>query len=61
MLLDIGGVVINLNNLVSFKIDTKGRLFYLQILMMDGTLYNIEYSNKEHLLNDIKAIQNATK
>ena len=61
MLLDIGGIVINLDNLVSFKIDVKGKVYYRQIFMLDGTGYNIAYENVEHLLRDIKTIQNATK
>lgn len=61
MLLDIGGIVINLDNLVSFKIDTKKKAYYLQIFMLDGTGYNIAYDNVEHLLRDVKAIQKATQ
>ena len=61
MLLDIGGVVINLDNLVSFKVDTKKDVYYLQIFMLDGTGYNIAYDNIEHFLRDIKTIQDATK
>ena len=61
MLLDIGGVVINLDNLVSFKIDIKNKVYYLQIFMLDGTGYNIAYENVEHLLRDIKSIQDATQ
>ena len=61
MLLDIGGVVINLDNLVSFKIDNNKDVYYLQIFMLDGTGYNIAYDNIEHMLRDIKAIQDATK
>lgn len=56
MLLDIGGVIFNLDNLVSFKVDKKRGLYYLQIFMTDGKIYNIEYSNVEHLLSDIKKI-----
>lgn len=59
MLLDIGGIVINLDNLVSFKVDTKKDKYFLQIFMLDGTGYNVEYSNLEHLLRDIKTIQKA--
>ncbi len=61
MLLDIGGIVINLDNLVSFKVDSKKDVYYLQIFMLDGTGYNIAYDNVEHMLRDIKSIQNATK
>ena len=61
MLLDIGGIVINLDNLISFKIETKKDVYYLQIFMLDGTGYNIAYDNVEHLLRDIKTIQDATK
>ena len=61
MLLDIGGVVINLDNLVSFKVDTGHSVYYLQIFMVDGSGYNIAYENVEHLLNDIKQIVDATK
>jgi hypothetical protein len=61
MLLDIGGIVINLDNLVSFKIDNNKDVYYLQIFMLDGTGYNIAYDNIEHMLRDIKSIQNATK
>lgn len=61
MLLDIGGVVINLDNLVSFKVDSKKDAYFLQIFMLDGTGYNIAYDNVEHLLRDIKSIQDATK
>ena len=61
MLLDIGGVVINLDNLVSFKVDTGHSVYYLQIFMVDGSGYNIAYENVEHLLNDIKQIVDAKK
>ena len=61
MLLDIGGIVINLDNLVKFKIETKKKVYYLQIFMLDGSAYNIAYDNVEHFLQDIKAIQDATK
>lgn len=61
MLLDIGGIVINLDNLVSFKIDIKDNTYYLQIFMVDETGYNIAYDNVEHLINDIKKIENATR
>ena len=61
MLLDIGGIVINLDNLVSFKIDVKKDTYFLQIFMLDGTGYNIAYDNVEHLLMDVKSIQDATK
>ena len=61
MLLDIGGIVINLDNLVSFKIDTKKNTYYLQIFMLDGSGYNIAYDNVEHLLRDVNTIQQATK
>lgn len=60
MLLDIGGIVINLDNLVSFKIDTKENVYYLQIFMADESGYNIAYENVEHLLRDIKQIVDAT-
>lgn len=61
MLLDIGGIVINLDNLVSFKVDTSNKVYYLQIFMIDGTGYNIAYENFDHFMRDIKAIQDATK
>lgn len=61
MLIDVGGIVINLDNLVSFKIDTKKNVYYLQIFMLDGTGYNIAYDNVEHLLRDIKSIEKATR
>ena len=61
MLLDIGGIVLNLDNLVSFKIDTKKSVYYLQIFMVDGSGYNIAYENVEHLLRDVKQIQDATR
>ena len=61
MLLDIGGIVINLDNLVKFKIETKKKVYYLQIFMLDGSAYNIAYDNVEHFLQDIKEIQDATK
>ena len=61
MLLDIGGIVINLENLVSFKVDSNKNIYYLQIFMLDGTGYNIAYDNIEHMLRDIKKIEEATK
>lgn len=61
MLLDIGGIVINVNNLVSFKVEKKRRTYCLKIFMLDGTLYNVSYDNPEHLLRDINFIQEATK
>lgn len=61
MLLDIGGIVLNLDNLVSFKVDTGHSTYYLQIFMVDGSGYNIAYDNVEHLLRDIKTIVDATK
>ncbi len=61
MLLDIGGIVINVNNLVSFKVDKKRRTYYLKIFMLDGSAYNVAYDNVEHLLRDINFIQQATK
>ena len=60
MLLDIGGIVLNLDNLVSFKVDVKDDTYYLQIFMVDESGYNIAYENVEHLLNDIKKIVDAT-
>lgn len=60
MLLDIGGIVLNLDNLVSFKVDVKDSVYYLQIFMVDQSGYNIAYENVEHLLNDMKKIVNAT-
>lgn len=61
MLLDIGGIVINLDNLVSFKVDTQKDKYILQLFMLDGTGYNVSYENLEHFLSDIKSIQEATK
>lgn len=61
MLLDIGGIVINVNNLVSFKVDKRRSTYYLKIFMLDGSAYNIAYDNTEHLLRDINFIQEATK
>ena len=60
MLLEIGGIVINLNNMLSFKVDIKNNIYYLQIFMVNNSGYNIAYENVEHLLNDIKRIVNAT-
>ena len=60
MLLDIGGIVINLDNLVSFKVETTKDKYYLQIFMLDGTGYNISYDNVEHFLSDINTIKKAT-
>lgn len=61
MLLDIGGIVINLDNLVSFKVDTQKDKYILQLFMLDGTGYNVSYENLEHFLSDIKSIQEVTK
>lgn len=61
MLLDIGGVVINVNNLISFKVEKKRKTYYLKIFMLDGSIYNVAYDNPEHLLRDISFIQEATK
>ena len=60
MFLEIGGIVINLNNMLSFKVDIKDNIYYLQILMINNSGYNIAYENVEHLLNDIKKIVDAT-
>ena len=60
MLLEIGGIVINLNNMLSFKVDIKNNIYYLQIFMINNTGYNIAYENVEHLLNDIKTLVDAT-
>lgn len=61
MLLDIGGIVINVNNLVSFKVDKRRRTYYLKLFMLDGSAFNVAYDNVEHLLRDINFIENATK
>ncbi len=61
MLLDIGGIVINVNNLVSFKVDKRRRTYYLKLFMLDGSAFNVAYDNVEHLLRDIGFIENATK
>ena len=61
MLLDIGGIVINLENLVSFKVKTERDRYILQLFMLDGTGYNVSYENIDHFLGDVKAIQEATK
>lgn len=61
MLLDIGGIVINVNNLVSFKVDKRRRTYYLKLFMLDGSAFNVAYDNVEHLLRDISFIENATK
>ena len=61
MLLDIGGIVINVNNLVSFKVDKRRRTYYLKLFMLDGSAFNVAYENVEHLLRDIGFIENATK
>ena len=47
MLLEIGGIVINLNNMLSFKIDIKNNIYYLQILMINNSGYNIAYDGME--------------
>jgi len=60
MFLEIGGIVINLNNMLSFKVDIKDNIYYLQILMINNSGYNIAYENVEHLLIDIKRIVDAT-
>ena len=55
--LDVGGVVINVNHLTSFKITKKGKIYYLKLFMLDGRGYNISYENVEHLLHDVKQIE----
>ena len=54
--LDIGGIVINIDHITSFKITKKGKVFYLKLYMLDGRGYNISYENVEHLLYDVKQI-----
>ena len=60
-LVEIGGVVINTNNLISFKVTRKKDTYFLKLLMLNGTGYNISYENPDHLLRDVKKIENATK
>ncbi len=59
--LDIGGIVINIDHITSFKITKKGKVFYLKLYMLDGRGYNISYENVEHLLYDVKQIGMRTK
>lgn len=55
--LDIGGVVININHLTSFKITKKANTYYLKLFMLDGRGYNVSYENVEHLMFDVKQIE----
>ena len=56
--LQVGGIVININHLTSFKVTQKGKTYYLKLFMLDGRGYNISYENVEHLIYDVKQIEN---